>query len=369
MSHSTDGAHLAPEELHKLRRTGRSLAEVERLSHIASWAWDLASGDVFWSVEHFRICGVDPRDFKPTLATVRALIHKDDVAPTIDRFNRAIGERSSFECDLRFVRPDGSIRYVRSLAHPVFNDRGELTEYVGSAIDTTEQRRMEQDRMDLVGRAMRAQEDERRRIAREMHDQLGERMSALTMTVAALRALAADHPQLSEHVDTLERIMRALEKDVSILIRELRPPALDDLGLAAALGTLVKTWEQHSAIHAHLRVTGLEGDRLSPEAETTLYRITQEALTNVAKHSGATHVAVILERRQDDVSLIVEDDGVGFDQAAVPQAGTTWGLVGMSERAALVGGSLEVESRPGAGVTIVVCVPLSPGGEHGGHDA
>ena len=153
---------------------------------------------------------------------------------------------------------------------------------------------------------------------------------------------------------SLEVVARQLDRDVDHLVWELRPTALDDLGLQAALSNYVQNWSKRSRIAAELRMSGLLDDRLPSEAETTLYRIAQEALTNVAKHSRAKNVGVILERRADHVLLIVEDDGVGFDAGDTETAGQGFGLLGMQERASLVGATLQIESAVGKGTTILV---------------
>jgi len=143
-------------------------------------------------------------------------------------------------------------------------------------------------------------------------------------------------------------------RDVDHLVWELRPTALDDLGLRAALANYIKDWSTRAQMSAELHTTGLLDDRLPSEMETALYRIAQEALTNVAKHSQAKNVEIILERRPDHVLLIVEDDGVGFDPAATGTTGQGFGLVGMHERAGLVGATIEIESSVGQGTTVLV---------------
>jgi PAS domain S-box-containing protein len=342
----------------KLQRCSNYLADAERLSHVASWAVNVTTGEIFWSDEHFRICGVEPEHFTVTRESTRELIHPDDRDLANDVFERAFRDQHAFQWDFRFLRPDGTIRFAHSLGHPVFNDDGTFTEIVGTVVDITEARLAEQERTQLVRRAMAAQEVERRRIAREMHDQLGERLSAMAITIALLRAECHDQA-LAAHVDSLEVVTQRLDADVSFLVWELRPIALDDLGLAVALTTHVKSWARHHGLEAQVRVSGLDKDRLTEESETTLFRIMQEALTNIAKHATASHVSVILEHRRDHIFLMVEDDGVGFDVArALRDTGSTWGLVGMRERAELVGGSLEIESLSGSGVTVVVRIPL-----------
>jgi signal transduction histidine kinase len=152
-------------------------------------------------------------------------------------------------------------------------------------------------------------------------------------------------------------VAQQLDRDVDHLVWELRPTALDDLGLQAALSNYVQNWSARAGIIARLHTAGLLDDRLAPDAETTLYRIAQEALTNVAKHSGARSVELILERRADHVLLVVEDDGAGFDPGNSTQG---FGLLGMQERASLVGATLEIEAAVGRGTTILVRMAVAP---------
>jgi PAS domain S-box-containing protein len=334
------------------------LAEAERVSHTGSWALNALTGELFWSEEHFRICGVDPEHFRLTLESGLELIHPDDRAFVGDLLTRSIAERANFECDCRVLRPSGEARFVHSRARPVFNDLGSLIGYVGSITDTTETRRADEERMQLVRRAMAAQEDERRRIAREMHDQCGERLTELSACIGSIRAQCHGRPSVCRELDALEATARQLDSDLAFLIWALRPTALDDLGLVAALRAYSRAWSKRYAVTTQIHCTGLEGSRLSPESETALYRIMQEALTNIAKHAHASQVSVILEQRSDIVRLIIEDDGVGFDvRLASACRGGPCGLVGMRERAALLGGTLDVESSATGGTTLITRIP------------
>jgi signal transduction histidine kinase len=162
---------------------------------------------------------------------------------------------------------------------------------------------------------------------------------------------------LRERIDALQAVAQQLDRDVDYLVWELRPTALDDLGLQAALSNYIQNWSARAGIAAELHASGLVDDRLGTEIETTLYRIAQEALTNVAKHSGATNVELILERAADHVLLVVEDDGAGFDTDVATHG---FGLLGMQERASLVGASLEIESAVGQGTTILVRMAATP---------
>jgi signal transduction histidine kinase len=193
-----------------------------------------------------------------------------------------------------------------------------------------------------------------------MHDQFGEQLTSLGHQIVSLKAACADRSDLREAVEALDVVAHQLDRDVDHLIWQLRPTALDDLGLQAALASHVHNWSNRARIVAELHTSGLLDERLASETETTLYRIAQEALTNVAKHSRAQHVDVILDRRADQVVLIIEDDGVGFDPGDVGTTRHGLGLSGMQERASLVGASIQIESTAGEGTTILVRMPVVP---------
>lgn len=219
----------------------------------------------------------------------------------------------------------------------------------------------EHQRIDLLGRLVASQEVERRRIARDLHDHLGQRLTALRLKIASLKEISAGHSEIESRVERLQEIGERLDAEVSFLAWELRPTALDDLGLVEAVGAFVNEWSRHYEIEADFHSSGLSNARLGDDAETHLYRITQEALNNIAKHSRATVVTVLLERRRENVILIIEDDGSGFDPAKTQVAGDSGkglGLIGMQERATLAGGALEIESAPGKGTTIYVRTPF-----------
>jgi PAS domain S-box-containing protein len=227
--------------------------------------------------------------------------------------------------------------------------------------EVRERRRIEGERVELLRRLVFAQEDERRRIAREMHDQFGQQLTVLKMKLDALREDCGEHMNLCEQLEALQAIAGQLDADVDHMVWEMRPTVLDDLGLQAALSSHIRNWSKHFGIPVELHASGMDKDRLTPEIETALYRIAQEALNNIAKHAQAAHVAIVLERRADQVSLIIEDDGVGFDLQQVFGADDKGvGLIGMRERAALVGGAIEIESQPNVGATVVVRIATPP---------
>jgi signal transduction histidine kinase len=243
------------------------------------------------------------------------------------------------------------------------NEIGEIVEYVGTTVDITERKEADAERARLLRQVVEAQEEERRRIALEMHDQFGQQLSALALKLSALRNERGRRRVLGEQLASLETMTRQLDTDLELIISRLRPPALDDLGLVAALTNYVRHWSQHFGVNANLHASGLEPGRLTNEIDTALYRITQEALINVAKHARAGNVAVLLDGRSGRVSLIVEDDGLGFDMKQPIERPSRFGLVGMRERASLLGGTLDIESHPGRGTTVVARIPVPAAAE------
>jgi signal transduction histidine kinase len=222
-------------------------------------------------------------------------------------------------------------------------------------------------RKKFLGQLVTAQEEERRRIARELHDQLGQQLTALKLGLQSLQD--APHGCSSGLAQQLQDIVDGLGRAVHHLAWELRPTALDDLGLHTALLHYVERWSEHSNIEVDFQSIGLESHRVPSHIETTIYRIVQEALTNVLKHAKAERVSLILERHNDHMLAIVEDDGCGFDAEAMmtsSHAERYLGLLGMQERAALVGGTLHLESAPGKGTTVFVRIPLAPNEDGGG---
>ncbi|HYE14778.1 MAG TPA: CheR family methyltransferase, partial [Pyrinomonadaceae bacterium] len=223
-----------------------------------------------------------------------------------------------------------------------------------------ERRRVERERVELLRRIVTTQEDERRRISRELHDQLGQSLTALRLKLEGLREEAGARAKLKARIGELVEIAQRLDSDVDFLAWELRPSALDDLGLIVALSNYAQEWARHFGVAVNFHSFGLGDERLSPLVEINLYRIAQEALNNVAKHAGATSVDILLERRDDHAVLIMEDDGRGFDPFRVETDGVRrgMGLIGIRERAALVGGTVEIESAPGKGTTVFVRTPV-----------
>jgi PAS domain S-box-containing protein len=369
----------------------------ESVTDYAIFTTDTAGSITSWNVGAERIFGFTEKEAIGQHAAI--IFTPEDRAKGVPEKEMKTARETGRASDERWhVRKDGSRFYVSGVQAPLRDD-DRLTGYVKIARDMTEQQRAEEalrrahdelearvrertfelaqanetlrgeiseriqterDRVRLLRQIVRAQEDERRRIARDIHDQLGQQMTALRLNLDSLDQGCGDDAEMRRKLEQAKTIAERLDADVDFLAWELRPAALDDIGLAEALGKFVREWSKHSGVEAQFHTTGMDKERLPSETETNLYRITQEALNNTMKYARARRVDVLLERRDHQVVLIVEDDGVGFDPAkeAFADGDKGMGLIGMRERAVLVGGSLEIESKPKKGTTIFARVPV-----------
>jgi signal transduction histidine kinase len=221
------------------------------------------------------------------------------------------------------------------------------------------------DRTELLRQLVHAEEEERRRLSRRLHDQMGQHLAALTLGLQRLEPTASSAPEASKRLGDLRALVDRIDHEVRRIAVDLRPASLDDLGLSEAIGQCVREWSERSGVPADFQAIGLSDRPLSPSVETALYRVVQEALTNVLKHARATRVSVVAERREGEVRLIVEDDGAGFDGETVrgrkDRRERGLGLVGIREGVQTLGGTVTVESAPSRGTSVFVRIPAAEG--------
>jgi signal transduction histidine kinase len=281
--------------------------------------------------------------------------------------------------DVLILRPvDALLRAARRLSEgdlharaDVSSRRGELVQLArvfDQMAEALEQREAERQQAEstlrqYADRLMKVQETERRHIARELHDEIGQALTAVKMNLQAARRLSDDPTLVSYQEDCIGTVERTLDQ-VRSLSLDLRPSILDDLGLVPALRWLVARQARQTGLSVQF-VTDPLDERLPPDLEIACFRTVQEALTNIVRHAQAEQVQVELQFQEGEVRLAVRDDGVGFDvQAALESAarGASLGLLGMRERVLLAGGQIDIESRPGYGTEIRACLPVDSGG-------
>ncbi len=230
---------------------------------------------------------------------------------------------------------------------------------MAAALGRAAEAQQERDRLraEFVSGVIGAQEEERKRISRELHDSTSQ---ALTSLMVGLRSLSQICPsdEVQRRVEELRMVASSTLEEVHSLARQLRPSVLDDLGLAAALERYVAECRSRYGLRIELAIRGLDEERLPPPVETAVYRIVQEAITNVVRHSGARNASVLLDRQGTTLLAIIEGDGKGLDLGADRPGGRRLGVYGMRERAELLGGRLTIESEPGRGTSVYVSIPL-----------
>jgi len=263
-----------------------------------------------------------------------------------------------------FRAGDVTARVPRSPLHDPETD--ELADTLNYILDALEERSTTIERYTaqleaLSAKVMSAQEEERKRIARELHDETGQALTSLVLGLRALHNTTSLEEAHQRTDDLLAQARQALD-GVHRLAVELRPSTLDDLGLVPALRQCTSDFSRNLRVPISFESRGFRG-RLQPHVEIALYRIVQEALTNIAKHAQATQISVTLEHNGESVRAMVTDNGRGFDLKAILDSGDLdrgLGLFGMQERAALLGGSFTIDTAPGRGTSICVEVPLVP---------
>jgi PAS domain S-box-containing protein len=284
-----------------------------------------------------------------------------------------VGATRVIQCNIRDVTDRKRAEHALQTAHDELEARvkartAELAHTNGAlTAEIARRERAEAERRDLQGRLTTAQEDERRRIARELHDQMGQHLTALALGLKVVKDATPDPSLARTRLLELQALTDLIGREIHVLALELRPTVLDDLGLKTALGNYADACAERCGIAVDFQSTGMDGGRLPATVETAFYRVVQEALTNVLKHGRAKRVSVVLQRAPGHVVAVVEDDGLGFDaerKSDPTGAAHPLGILGMRERMELVGGTLTIDSAPGRGTAVIARVPLPiPEGE------
>ena len=344
------------------------LSESQSLAGVGCWEWEPGSGRLAWSEQMYRIYGVSREAFEPTFESYLACVRPEDRQMTATVAARALADGRGFVHEQRIVRPDGGERTVRTHGEILRDAQGRALKLVAACLDVTEQRHAEQalrtaaeELQSLTRRLVQVEEAERRRIAGELHDRVGQNLSALNINLDIALGALGDQPvpearaRLEDALTLVELTLQTLEN----VMADLRPPLLEEYGLGAALGWYVQEFARRAALAIEFEDLAREQTRRLPrDAAVALFRIAQEALTNVAKHADAAHVWLRLEAEESQVCLTVRDDGRGFHPAGSPSRPGRLGMTTMKERATAAGGSLLLDSVPDKGTTLTARVPF-----------
>ena len=285
-------------------------------------------------------------------------IHPQDVTKVIQTYSDEFAARREFRIEYRLRRFDGQYRWILDAGMPRYDTGKKFLGYIGCCTDINERRATEEAFLEVSGRLIAAQEEERARIARELHDDLSQRMAMLEIGLDQLKQrLAASSPAVKKQVADINHIANEVSSYIHHLSHRLHPSKLHNLGLVATLHGLCKELSEQNNLKVHFTYYNIP--RMMPnDVSLCLYRISQEALWNVVKHSSAREGHLELSGHADQIALCVSDAGTGFDpELAKEKPGL--GLISMRERLRAVGGQLSVESRPSRGTQICARVPLS----------
>jgi PAS domain S-box-containing protein len=283
-------------------------------------------------------------------------VHEDDRRQCVEAVRNAFSRHEPLRIQIKVRRSDGQYRWVAASGAPWYEADGSLGGFVGSAVDITERKEAEDTLRELNGRLIAAQEDERQRIARELHDDISQRMALLSIQLDQLKhSPPSSSDALTAHVESLAEQTGEIAADIHRLSYRLHPAKLEALGLGPALNSLCdETWTRfglrvHFACYKAI-------PHIPLDAALGIYRIAQEALQNIVKHSGASEAHVALSAHRGELELRIADPGVGFTPSTRKPGGL--GLISMRERAHLLGGVLVIDSALGRGTRLGIRVPL-----------
>jgi PAS domain S-box-containing protein len=290
-----------------------------------------------------------------------ARLHPEDRSRVLEHWHGLIASGTPSEIEMRLRRSDGSYRWFLARQQPSRDEAGGVARWYGTLTDIEERRQSEEklrrsaeELQALSRRLVELQESERKLLARELHDRVGQALTALSINLARLQDRSRT-PEVRARLKDSEALLEATVQAIENVVADLRPPMLDDHGLPAALAWYADEFAVRSGVAVSVQAEAEGGERLSPEVEIALFRIAQEALNNIAKHARATRATIVLGRAASDYCMWISDNGIGSGHAEPRRPGL--GMVTMRERAQAVGGSFEISSTPGDGTRLTVRVP------------
>jgi PAS domain S-box-containing protein len=343
-----------------LRQKEIELHEAQRIAQVGSWQWDPDHDAVDWSPELYRIAGRDPSLPAVTYAEHSHLYTPESWERLRSAVEQALEDAVPYHLDLQMRHRDGTMRWVTARGEPRLDSLGRVVQLRGTLHDITEQKRTEEALSTLGSRLIQAQEHERTRIARELHDDIGQRLAMLVIELEQLRRDSSDlSPELRNHIAELWKQTSEIAADTQTLSHELHSSKLELLGIIPAMRAFCREFSEQQKVEIDFESNDIStSESVPPDVSLCLFRVLQEALHNSAKHSGVRHFEARLWRTSGAMHLTVGDSGAGFDYEAAKK-GRGLGLISMHERVKLVKGILSVESHPNRGTRVHACVPLS----------
>jgi len=295
-------------------------------------------------------------------------VHPDDLSRALEKWLVVKATSEVYEDELRLQRADGEYRWFLVRVAPLLDEQGNIVKWFGASVDIEDRRRAEKNLEEahrqlklLSRRRVKVQEEERRHLARELHDEIGQALTAAKINLQA--ALEEPDHAKAKRIHETTAILERLLGQVRQISLNLRPSTLDDLGLVPALRSLLDEQGRLASVAVRFSAKNMP-ENLDPEIQTTCFRIAQEAITNAVRHARSTQIRVDLSHENGNLRLQIRDNGTGFDAESAQAQTIGLGLVGMKERAALVGGRTRIMASRGKGATVDVTLPLTSQSEN-----
>jgi PAS domain S-box-containing protein len=325
------------------------------------WDWDVKHGRDRWFGDLQTMFGIPSDSYSGNGSEFRRRVHLEDEELVWKAIDVARRDRKTFVAEFRVIRIDGAIRWITAAGKFYYGRDDEAERMLGMAVDITERKRVEETLSDISRKLLQAQEQERSRIARELHDDLNQRLAMLAVELETVQAIRPDLPsEIRIRLQELRKQTMEISTDVQALSHDLHTSKLEYLGVIAAM----KSWCRESSERQSIEINFKDNvsSVVPPEIGLALFRVLQEAVHNAAKHSGVKQVSAQIVERSDGIHLVISDSGRGFDVEAAKK-GIGLGLTSMQERVRLVNGTITIQSRPIRGTSVHVHVPLESGRE------
>jgi PAS domain S-box-containing protein len=342
----------------QLEKSEHRLKKYQVIAGLGNWEENHQTGEIYWSSELRKIFELNKtKKILPSLFW--KYLHPDDLNWMKSSWLQAEKKMVPYRGIFRIKLKDGTIKHLSEQAEFIQNSQGNLIKTIGTVHDVTQIREYQEKLKKLSSHLQNLQEEERGRIAREIHDELGQNLTSINMDIDYLKNLSVEgtDPEILRRLKTLGELVNHTIKTTRRISQELRPGVLDDLGLKSAIEWQVSQFQKRSDAEYKTNLIG-DDESLSKEHSTTIFRITQESLTNIARHAEASIVEVNLNIKKPCIKLEIKDDGKGISAKNIENKIASFGIFGMKERASILGGKLEIVSKLKEGTSIILELPI-----------
>ncbi|MEX0719682.1 MAG: PAS domain-containing protein [Balneolaceae bacterium] len=355
----------------KLQQSQQKIAVAQQIAHLGSWEWDVNEDELNWSAEMSSIYGLPQGACPESFEAYLAYIHPEDVDRTSEILGKAFETGSDFEFEHRIIRADGEQRTLYCKGGVKTDKHGTPVEMVGIGQDISRMKEAEEQLREysetlksFMAKEEKTREEERIRIAREIHDELGQMLTVLKLDISMVANDAKQEfgtgkkPAFINEISSITSNIDTIIKSVQRISKDLRPDIFDHLGLDEALQWQAKEFEKRTGIKCIMNNTANCIEQLVDERSIAIYRIFQETLTNVLRHADATQVDISLSQNKQFFILNIKDNGKGITQKKLKQSNSL-GIIGMRERSQFLRGDIKFESEKGKGTTVTLKIPLN----------